>query len=151
MAEVLAGFLSTDEVADLRSRSERVDTWTPGRQHTGYEICSLQGEMSLTHPLVARALARIGTPVENRWDVYFIRYRDGSHIPPHVDPAEPGRRHRRINAVLAHAAAGGGLIIDDRTIELRVGDAVLFYPDAEVHRVSAVTGPRLLFSVGAWI
>lgn len=151
MAEILAGFLSTDEVANLRRRSERVDAWAPGRQHTGYEICSLQSEMTSTHPLVARALGRIGKPVENRWDVYFIRYLDGSHIPPHVDPAEPGRRHRRINAVLAHATSGGALFVDGRAIDLRVGDAVLFYPDAEVHRVSAVTGTRLLFSVGAWI
>lgn len=151
MAEVLARFLSSDEVADLRQRSERVAAWRPGRQHTGYEICPLQDEMPPAHPLIARALARIGTPVENRWDVYFIRYLDGSHIPPHVDPADPGHRHRRLNVVLGQAAAGGTLVIDGRTIELGVGDAVLFYPDAEVHSVSAVRGTRLLFSVGAWI
>jgi hypothetical protein len=34
---------------------------------------------------------------------------------------------------------------------LAVGDAVLFFPDQEVHEVTKVAGSRLLFSVGAWV
>jgi Rps23 Pro-64 3,4-dihydroxylase Tpa1-like proline 4-hydroxylase len=100
---------------------------------------------------VARGLAHVGTPFEDYWDAYFIRYLDGAYIPPHTDPAEHGRTHRRINAVLAQAASGGELRIGGETIALRVGDAVVFSPDRDVHEVTRVRGPRLLFSVGAWV
>ena len=108
-----------------------------------------------SHPLdfalIERALARIGTPYEDYWDVYLIRYRDGSHIPPHTDDAQHGRRHRRLNALLERATAGGELTIAGARIELAIGDAVLFEPDREVHDVARVVGSRLLFSVGAWV
>ncbi|MDB4964001.1 MAG: hypothetical protein JWP01_4000 [Myxococcales bacterium] len=153
MAEVLRGFLSPVEVAELRAQAEDPtrDGWRAGRQHTGYDILPLRPVMSASSPLVARALAQIGTPFEDYWDVYFIRYLDGAHIPPHTDEAQHGKRHRRINAVLTQAARGGELFIDGRPVELAVGDAVLFHPDSEIHEVTKVGGPRLLFSVGAWI
>jgi predicted 2-oxoglutarate/Fe(II)-dependent dioxygenase YbiX len=151
MAEVLRGFLSPTEVAELTTRAQTADGWTAGRQHTGYDILPLRPELTATSPLVARALARIGTPFEDYWDVYFIRYTDGAHIPPHTDAAQHGKRHRRINAVLTQAPSGGELLIDGTLIALAVGDAVLFQPDTEVHEVTRVGGPRLLFSVGAWV
>ena len=150
MAEVLKGFLSPDEVAALRTQAERAtDGWKPGRQHTGYDILPLRSIMDRDSPLVARGLAKVGVPFEDYWDVYFIRYEDGAHIPPHRDPAEHGRVHRRINAVLAQADRGGELIVAGIKIELAVGDAVLFSPSGEEHSVSMVFGSRLLFSVGA--
>lgn len=151
MADVLRAFLSPDEIADLRARAAGAEGWTPGRQHTGYDIVALREELARTQPLVARALAAIGTPFEDYWDAYFIRYADGAGIPPHVDEARHGRRHRRLNAVLEQAPAGGELVIDGRAIELGVGDAVLFEPGVEVHEVHRVAGSRLLFSVGAWV
>jgi len=152
MAEVLEAFLSPDEVAELRALAERTtEGWKPGRQHTGYDILPLRGLMNRETPLVARGLARVGTPFEDFWDVYFIRYLDGAYIPPHTDPAEHGRTHRRINAVLTQATKGGDLLVGGTKIDLRVGDAVLFSPSGEVHEVSEVHGPRLLFSVGAWV
>ncbi len=151
MAEILRGFLSPGEVAELCERARTADGWTAGRQHTGYDILPLRPELPATSTLVARALAQLGTPFEDYWDVYFIRYTDGAHIPPHTDAAQHGKRHRRINAVLTQAPVGGELLIDGARIELAVGDAVLFHPDTEVHEVTKVGGPRLLFSVGAWV
>ncbi len=151
MADVLAAFLSSDEVTELRALADR-DGWTPGRQGTGYDILPLRDALpGAPGSLVARSLALLGTPFEEFWDVYLIRYRDGSFIAPHVDDAQHGKRHRRINAVLAPATAGGELTIGGQRIELAIGDAVRFYPDREVHEVTAVVGTRLLFSVGAWI
>ena len=150
MAALLPAFLSPAEVAELRLRAGTATGWTAGRQGTGYDILPLKSELA-SSDLVRRALARIGTPFEDYWDVYFIRYLDGAHIPEHVDAAQHGKRHRRINAVLAQAASGGELFVDGAKIELRVGDAVLFEPDLEVHAVTKVSGARLLFSVGAWV
>lgn len=147
MAELLPAFLSPDEVAALHARSHD-DGWKSGRQGTGYDILPLP---RVRAGAIERALARIGTPYEDYWDVYLIRYRDGSHIPPHTDDAQHGRRHRRLNALLERATAGGELTIAGARVELAVGDAVLFDPDREVHEVARVVGSRLLFSVGAWV
>lgn len=152
MADVLPAFLSAPEVAVLRERASAAVGWTQGRQGTGYDILPLKQVLPAgPHTLIARALAQLGTPFQDYWDVYLIWYPDGSHITKHVDDAQHGKRHRRINAVLAHAHSGGELWIDGRRIDLAVGDAVRFYPDREVHEVTPVVGTRLLFSVGAWI
>ncbi|HET7503630.1 MAG TPA: 2OG-Fe(II) oxygenase [Kofleriaceae bacterium] len=152
MADVLPALLSDTEIAELRERATASEGWTAGRQGTGYEILPLRAALP-TGPgsLIARTLARLGTPFEDFWDAYLIRYRDGAHITPHVDDAQHGKRHRRINAVVTAADAGGDLWIDGRQIVLGVGDAVRFYPDRERHEVTQVTGTRLLFSVGAWL
>ena len=149
MPELIPAFLTATEVASLRARATS-DGWKPGRQGTGYDILPLRGIAEL-EPLITRGMARLGTPFEDYWDVYLIRYLDGSSIPKHTDAAQPGRRHRRINAVLEQPSTGGELFIDGALVPLLVGDAVLFFPDEEVHEVTTVVGSRLLFSVGAWI
>jgi predicted 2-oxoglutarate/Fe(II)-dependent dioxygenase YbiX len=152
VADVLPGFLSPPEIAELRERAAGADGWTPGRQGSGYDILPLKQVLPAgPDSLIGRSLALLGTPHQDYWDVYLIRYRDGSYIAEHVDDAQHGKRHRRINAVLTPASAGGELRIDGAPIALSVGDAVRFYPDREIHAVSPVTGTRLLFSVGAWI
>jgi len=151
MAVVLRGFLDVDEVASLCALATPKDGWRAGRQGTGYDTLPLRDAMPRDHALVARALAELGTPFEDYWDVYLIRYLDGAHIPEHTDAAQHGKRHRRINAVLAQPTAGGALHIDGTLVELAIGDAVLFEPDREVHHVTPVVGTRLLFSVGAWV
>ena len=166
MADVLPAFLTSPEIAALRALAADSTAvaapgepasaagWRPGRQHSGYDILPLRAALeadAALAPLLARALAQLGTPFEDYWDVYLIRYQDGAHIPPHVDEAQHGKRHRRINAVLTAADRGGELWIDGRPIELAPGDAVRFFSDREVHAVTRVEGTRLLFSVGAWI
>jgi len=151
VADVLPAFLSAVEIAELRARAAVADGWTPGRQGTGYDILPLKQVLPGASTLVTRSLALLGTPFEDYWDVYLIRYLEGSHIARHVDDAQHGKRHRRINALVTPPAGGGALWIDGQPIELAVGDAVRFYPDREVHEVTPVVGTRLLFSVGAWI
>jgi predicted 2-oxoglutarate/Fe(II)-dependent dioxygenase YbiX len=152
MADVLPGYLTMREVAELRERAAGAAGWTPGRQGTGYDILPLKAVLPAgPGSLIARSLAQLGTPFEDYWDVYLIRYCDGTYIAKHVDDAQHGKRHRRINAVLTAADLGGELWIEGAPLELAVGDAVRFYPDREIHEVTRVTGTRLLFSVGAWI
>jgi hypothetical protein len=150
MPEILRAFLSADEIAVLRALADTPSGWVTGRQGTGYDTLPLRDAFA-DHAAVARALATIGTPFEHYWDVYVIRYLDGAHIPAHVDSAQHGRRHRRINALLAQPQSGGDLYIDDAHVVLDIGDAVLFEPDRERHYVTPVVGTRLLFSVGAWV
>ena len=147
MAELLPAFLSAADIAELLARRDD-SGWKPGRQGTGYDILPLP---RVAEGVVARALAHVGTPFEDHWDVYLIRYAHGSHIPPHRDAAEHGRRHRRLNALLAAPRAGGRLFVDGTEVVLAVGDAVVFEPSAELHEVTPVDGERLLFSVGAWV
>lgn len=150
MPDIVRGFLSPDEIEALRARATDAAGWRAGRQGTGYDILPLKDELA-SSPAVTRALARIGTPHGDFWDVYLIRYLDGAHVPDHVDAAQPGLRHRRLNALITPATAGGELTIAGARVELALGDAVCFYPDEEVHRVEPVTGTRLLLSVGAWL
>jgi predicted 2-oxoglutarate/Fe(II)-dependent dioxygenase YbiX len=152
VADVLPAFLSAAEVTELRERASSAAGWTAGRQGTGYDILPLKQILpGGPGTLITRALALLGTPFEDYWDVYLIRYLEGSHIAKHVDDALHGKRHRRINAMLTSAHGGGELWIDGRRIELAVGDAVRFYPDREIHEVTPVVGTRVVFSVGAWI
>ena len=147
MAEVVRAFLSPLEIAELVALADR-GSWLAGRQGTGYENLPLR-DVLVAHPVVERAIALLGTPLDDQWDVYLLRYLDGAHVPDHVDPARPGTRHRRINAILTPPTRGGELRIDGALVELSVGDAVVFDPDRERHEVSPVIGTRIVFSVGA--
>ena len=156
MPEILHAFLLPAEIDALLRLADGPRAWTLGRQGTGYDISSLKGlappaAPAAGLPAIARAISHLGTPHEQYWDAYLIRYRDGAYVPPHVDPAQPGRRHRRLNAMLSQPAGGGDLRIGGQPIALSPGDAVVFYSDQEVHEVAPVTGTRLLFSVGVWL
>jgi hypothetical protein len=153
VAEILKEFLHPSEIVWLRRRAEFANDWHEGRQGTGYEVLHLKKELTMffTSVMVRRALEVIGKPVEDFWDVYLIRYPDGSSIPKHRDDASFGLRHRRLNVMLTPPEEGGVLTIDGTVILLGDGDAVLFYPNEEEHEVTTVKGTRLVFSVGAWL
>ena len=162
---LIPSFLSQFEIDALASLGmAETHLWEPGRQGTGYErlaLRSLVDQDPLYGGLARRALAEIGgtgwdgkvqVVHEGHWDMWIIRYPDGSYIPPHKDEATVfGLRHRRLNALVRAPARGGELVAGGDLIQMRVGDGLLFYPDETEHAVSKVEGVRLVFSVGAWL
>ncbi|MEL7539203.1 MAG: 2OG-Fe(II) oxygenase [Pseudomonadota bacterium] len=105
--------------------------WRSGRQATGYEKLLLA-----INPFVVP------------FDVYLLRYKTGSEIPPHTDPVD-GRRHYRLNVVLRHANKGGRFQCSKTIYN---GSRVkLFRPDAAEHSVSRIeAGTRYVLSIG-WV
>lgn len=156
MPQLLQEFLTSFEIEALDSLGmAETPLWEAGRQGTGYErlaLRSLVDQDPLYGHLADRALRAIGAPHENHWDMWIIRYPDGSSIPPHKDEATIyGLRHRRLNALVRRPHAGGDFIVGRTAFALSAGDAVLFYPDEVTHEVTKVEGVRLVFSVGAWL
>ena len=82
-----------------------------------------------------------------KFDAYFIRYKEGAYIPPHVDPVKTGK-HYRLNMILWKANKGGDYVGDYVWKWWRF---ILFRPDIHTHSVTKVeSGVRFLFSIG-WI
>lgn len=117
---------------------------------------NLNDKLSRTHELenLLVAMPCLG------YDAYFLKFGIGSRIPPHVDPvpAASNTQHWRLNALLTEHGGGrvrlGGTCDGDYVdvgveLDLEVGDAVVFRPDAVRHSVAEVTsGERLVWSVG---
>jgi hypothetical protein len=105
--------------------------WQSGRLMSGYD----------------KMLLLIG-----RWpipfDVYLIRYLEGSHISPHTDQVRHGR-HYRLNLILKSPKRGGDFVCDHPLFE--TPRIKLFRPDKQVHSVTRVEGgSRYVLSVG-WV
>jgi hypothetical protein len=100
-----------------------------GRQESGYEKMLL-----LTAPW----------PIP--FDVYFLRFRVGDHIPPHTDPVMK-KRHYRLNVVVRKADEGGEFQCDD---PIFATDRIKFFrPDRSRHAVSQIVrGARWVLSIG---
>lgn len=87
-----------------------------------------------------------------RWpipfDLYLLRFPEGSEIKEHVDPVD-GKRHYRLNIIIKKAKEGGLAtnrepIYENRRIKL-------FRPDISPHAVSKVlSGTRYVLSLG-WV
>ena len=152
------------QVADWPSYSS---LWQPGRQQTGYE------KLDLRHLIANAGIGDRWAPTheglhllevvglkcrealdvrDEKWDLYLLRYRDYSYIPPHRDEAGLfGLRHVRVNALVRQCASGGMLRLGDRPVRLDVGDGLFFYPDEVEHSVDTVVGERLVLTCGAWV
>lgn len=105
--------------------------WQRGRQDGGYDKMLLLTGM---WPLP--------------FDMYFIRYHEGSFIPPHTDKVDYGE-HYRLNIVLWQAKKGGEFICQNPIFETK--RIKFFRPDVCEHSVVRVEkGKRYLFSLG-WI
>lgn len=105
--------------------------WKGGRQNSGYEKMLLA-----TSPF----------PVP--FDLYLLRYKEGSYIPPHRDAVKE-KRHFRLNIVLKQAKRGGVFKCKDPIFETK--RIKLFRPDKSEHSLTEVTkGSRLLLSLG-WV
>lgn len=103
--------------------------WERGRQSGGYEKLRL-------------------FEIPQRIDGWLIRYREGAGCDAHRDPV-PGRRHYRLNIELRRPRRGG---VFQGDVLVRLGRAVLFRPDENVHAVTRVVeGERLVLSLGVAI
>ena len=105
--------------------------WQRGRQNSGYD----------------KLLLVTGTlPIP--FDIYLLRFPEGSEIPEHRDPVEQGK-HYRLNVILRKSRMGGEFkcmqpIWASRRINL-------FRSDISPHSVTQVTsGTRYVLSVG-WL
>jgi hypothetical protein len=108
--------------------------WEQGRQGTGYEKMLLLRSTWL------------------RFDVYLLRYQQGSYINWHTDPVETGLRHYRCNVVLCKAN-GGNFLVGTRGPSpiLNTNRIKVFRPDLTEHAVSEVIeGTRYVLSIG-WV
>ncbi|AQQ00785.1 hypothetical protein B0W48_13785 [Pseudoalteromonas aliena] len=105
--------------------------WQRGRQETGYDKMLLCGAL---------------WPI--KFDVYLIKFPQGSEIKPHTDSVKAGK-HFRLNIVLKLAKKGGEFICKDSIINTR--RVKLFRPDINEHRVMKIEiGCRYILSIG-WI
>jgi hypothetical protein len=144
---VLNCFLTSEEQSALLSLAPRL-AWEHGRQRTGYQKASVL--RLAPQAILDKTLALLASFSPRGWDAYLLRYPMGSAIPDHVDPPlVDGLRHVRLNAIVQSAAIGGIFSINGEEILLQERDAVLFWPDQELHCVSQIeAGERLLWSVG---
>ncbi len=105
--------------------------WQRGRQGTGYD-----------------KLLLLATPFVIPFDLYLLRFPDGTEIPPHRDPVT-SKRHYRLNIVLMRPRAGGEFICANPIFETK--RIKLFRPDVSLHSVTQVQGgSRYVLSLG-WV
>ncbi|MBS1806736.1 MAG: 2OG-Fe(II) oxygenase [Acidobacteria bacterium] len=105
--------------------------WQRGRQNSGYDKMLL---LQSWWPLP--------------FDLYLLRYPEGSEVPPHRDTVSFGR-HYRLNVILWRAQSGGDFACAHPIVASRRLN--LFRPDIHEHSVSRVLrGTRYVLSLG-WI
>jgi len=105
--------------------------WQKGRQNSGYDKMFLLG-MRWPKP----------------FDMYLLRFPEGSEIAPHTDTVESGAHHR-LNVILKHAREGGEFVCSNAIIDSQ--RIKYFRPDISEHSVTRVNkGCRYVFSVG-WV
>lgn len=135
------GFLSAEEL-DLLCHTCASKLYSGYRTDRGYFYIPVSPIPAVLAPLHRRAAMALGMPPN---DCFFLVYSNAEAAAPHVDSG----RVRRLIALLEDADGGSGeLVIGGRPASLAVGDAVVFSPEAEVHEVTAVTGRRVVWSVG---
>ena len=105
-------------------------TWKQGRQSSGYSKISL---------------------LESMWpipfDLYLLKFPEGSQIPEHVDKVDEGFRHYRLNIILKKSRSGGEFVADNSIINWpRIK---FFRPNISKHSVTKVVGgSRYVLSFG---
>jgi len=105
--------------------------WQKGRQNTGYDkLLILTGYLPLP------------------FDIYLLRFPQGSEIPEHLDKVERGN-HFRLNIIVKKAVEGGEFKCSEciwNTSRIK-----LFRPDKSIHSVSKIIkGTRYVLSIG-WV
>ena len=80
------------------------------------------------------------------FDLYILKYPEGSQIPPHKDPV-PGKRHYRVNLELKKAVLGGKF--KAQSTILNFGRLAIFRSDISEHEVTKIlAGERIVLSFG---
>lgn len=72
-----------------------------------------------------------------KFDLYLLRFPDGSSVPWHRDPAIEGYRHHRINLTLNSCCVGSGVFLVDGPYT-KLGPLVKFRPDIYLHCLTKV-------------
>lgn len=105
-------------------------TWKQGRQSSGYSKISLIQAM---------------WPIP--FDLYLLKFPEGSQIPEHVDKVDEGFRHYRLNIILKKSLSGGEFMAEKSIINrTRIK---FFRPDISKHSVTKVVGgSRYVLSFG---
>ncbi|HEX6832272.1 MAG TPA: 2OG-Fe(II) oxygenase [Rudaea sp.] len=123
--------VARDNAFMLRSYLRTALRWQKGRQQSGYDKMLL---LQSLWPLP--------------FDVYILRFPQGSEIAPHTDAVSSGR-HYRLNIVIKRATTGGEFVC--ATPIYASSRIKLFRPDACEHSVTRVVrGSRYVLSIG-WI
>jgi hypothetical protein len=118
-------------IAVIKEYLKNALRWQSGRQKSGYDKMLLLQSM---WPLP--------------FDVYILRFPEGSEIKPHTDPVSFGR-HFRLNIVLKQAKVGGEF--QCKTPLFQTKRIKFFRPDACEHSVSKLKcGTRYVLSIG-WV
>lgn len=105
--------------------------WEKGRQLSGYDKMLLLGSKWFI-----------------KFDVYLLRFKEGSEIKPHTDKVDNGK-HYRLNIVLKQALEGGEFICSNPIYQS--SRIKFFRPDTCEHSVTKVIrGNRYLLSIG-WV
>lgn len=102
--------------------------WIEGRQNSGY----------FKMPLFLSSFFRV--------DCYLLKFKQGSHVPEHLDPVDSGK-HYRLNIILK-GAVGGEVKFAEKPILL--GKRFhLFRPDIVKHSMAEVeAGTLYILSIG---
>jgi hypothetical protein len=105
-------------------------TWKTGRQSSGYSKVAL---------------------LESMWpipfDVYLLKFPEGSAIPEHTDTVQAGFKHYRLNVILKKSRSGGEFLSETSIINW--SRIKFFRPDISKHSVTKVVGcSRYVFSLG---
>lgn len=105
-------------------------SWVEGRQASGYSKLSL---------------------VQSMWpipfDVYLLKFPEGSAIPEHTDTVQVGFKHYRLNIILKKSRSGGDFLSESSIINW--SRVKFFRPDISKHSVTKVVGgSRYVLSLG---
>ena len=104
-------------------------SWDSGRLHSGY----------LKFKIVESSIFK--------FDIYLIKFPEGSFIPEHTDPAINGYRHYRCNIILKKSKFGGEFLSEHSIINWN--RLKFFRPDISKHSVTKVVGgSRIVLSIG---
>lgn len=151
--QTIFNFLTDYERQEILDHLDNLE-WEKGRQGTGYEKAVVPLTNNVFQALAKRSLHAMKSSFDNVFDCFILKYPLDSFIPDHRDPAPEGKEHWRFNAIVsgtdpAGSPHSGRFFIEDREVDLREKDAIIFRPDRYVHSVSSILySPRYVWSVG---